>query len=292
MTTFHSKIKEYQEAGYTVFPCWGKNSNHPKAPIPEDWKNSKCNISEFTTEYVGLACNNGIEVLDFDNHLFNAKSILREFMKECSFKDKFVVNKTAGGGYHLIYLTEEIDGNRKLAAQYGSIAGRWEAVIETRGYGGQIIIPPSPIYKTLQGDLLKLNLLSVDEREWLFNRAMLFHDKKAKPIKEVTFELKENQDDILAIFNDSKIGYDYMMALLHQHGWRLFEDRKLTRPDKKCGVSATITIPHNRFFVYTSNGDPFEPDIPYSPSQVLNKLECNGDWGKTFRRIENIINIS
>lgn len=290
MTTFHSKIEAYKNAGLTVFPCRGRNSFQPKSPIPEDWKNSNCQISEFTTEYVGMACNNGIEVLDFDNHLFNAKKIIKAFMNGCWFKDKFVVNRTAGGGYHLIYLTEEVEGNKKLAAQYCPLFDSWETIIETRGYGGQIIIPPSPNYRTLQGSLLDIKLISLEEREWLFNKARTFHEKRPREIRVSTFELKENETDLLKIFNDSPEGLEYMIATLKQYGWRVFNEDSFTRPNKGFGTSATLTKPHNRFKVWSSNCDPFEENRIYSASMVMNLLEDNGDWSKTFKKIKQIVN--
>ena len=287
----HNQIKKLLSSGLTIFPCRGSKSDNPKCPIPKDWFNSKCNISEFTTDYVGMACTGGIEVLDFDNHLLNAHSIIKDFMKECYFKDKFVVNRTGGGGYHVIYRIEELEGNKKLAAQYDAVSNAWETVIETRGYGGQIIIPPSPKYRTLQGSLFDIKLISSEEREWLFNRAKQFDEKKPKEcvISKVE-DYNVETGGLLQRFNESSIGYNYMISVLLGNGWRMFEGNKLTRPNKKFGISATIFGKHKRLYVWSSNAHPFENQKMYNPSMVVNLLEFNGNWANTFKRIEELVN--
>ena len=286
----HNQIQKLLSSGLTIFPCRGSKSDNPKCPIPKDWFNSKCNISEFVTDYVGMACTDGIEVLDFDNHLFNAYSIIKEFMMECSFKDKFVVNRTGGGGYHIIYRTEEVEGNKKLAAQFDAASNSWETIIETRGYGGQIIIPPSPKYRTLQGSLLDIKLISAHEREWLFNRARTFEEKKPKEAISKVEEYTVETGSLLQRFNDSSVGYNYMMDVLLKSGWRQFEGNKLTRPSKKFGISATIFGTHKRLYVWSSNAHPFEQQKMYNPAMVVNLLEFNGNWADTFKRIEELVN--
>ena len=82
-----------------------------------------------------------------------------------------------------------------------------------------------------------------------------------------------------------------MVALLRENGWKLFDTNKLTRPNKKFGISAQILAPHNGVYVYSSNADPFENNTMYSPAQVVNMLEYNGNWNETFKKIKQVLNI-
>ena len=51
------------------------------------------------------------------------------------FLDKVVIYQTMNHGYHILYKSEQIEGNQKLAA----FNGEREAIIETRGIGGYVV---------------------------------------------------------------------------------------------------------------------------------------------------------
>jgi hypothetical protein len=66
--------------------------------------------------------------------------------------DKLLITATKSKGYHIIYRTTVSEGNQKLASRYTIDSekknehDKLRVLIETRGEGGYIIIPPSEGY--------------------------------------------------------------------------------------------------------------------------------------------------
>lgn len=86
-----------------------------------------------------------IECIDIDLKVFSTAKEQIEFWNELlsflkdniyDFDDKFVIYKTQNAGYHIIYKSKRVTGNKKIAA----LKGHKEAVIESRGIGGYIFI--------------------------------------------------------------------------------------------------------------------------------------------------------
>jgi len=86
-----------------------------------------------------------LEVIDVDLKVFSTAKEQKDFWEEYlsllkdnifDFDDKFVVYKTKKNGYHILYKSKRVVGNKKIA----SLKGHTEAVIESRGVGGYVFL--------------------------------------------------------------------------------------------------------------------------------------------------------
>ena len=127
----------------------------------------------------------GLEVIDVDTKVLPTAQDKKEFWRDFynllkdnieGFESKFVVVKTRTGGYHIIYRTEKPVGNKKIA----TLEGYKEALIESRGVGGYIIM-----YKDfLQGkNYTDIQIISNLDREILWSCCKIFNHIEEEIIK-------------------------------------------------------------------------------------------------------------
>lgn len=100
------------------------------------------------TKRIGLVTGYAdVEVIDIDLKVFSTQQERDDFYSELidvlrdtihNFDTKFVVYRTQNNGYHILYRTKRVSGNRKLAV----LENHTEAVIETRGIGGYVLLYP------------------------------------------------------------------------------------------------------------------------------------------------------
>src|SRR4051812_37646215 len=94
-----------------------------KQPIVKGWQTSTEKHSLANCEGVGLVCgklSGGLEAIDvdekysLDGKLFeNYKRLIHTI--DPTLLSKLVIQKTKGGGFHMIYRCSKIEGNQKLA---------------------------------------------------------------------------------------------------------------------------------------------------------------------------------
>ncbi len=127
-----------------------------------------------------------LEVLDIDLKVFSTAKEKIDFWNEflgylqdniLDFEDKFTVYKTKKEGYHLLYKTKRVEGNKKLA----KLKGHKEAVIETRGIGGYVFVYPEN--KVFKKSYFEIDYISDDDREILFSFSRMYDYKE-----EITIE--------------------------------------------------------------------------------------------------------
>ena len=140
----------YVEHGLSLVPLRLDGSKEPRAKwkwrqqrIPQ-WHDLK---ADFNCEPagIGILCgrvSGGLEVLDFDagELYFPWREMVLPVV------GKLPVVKTPKG-FHVYYRCKVIAGNKKIAY----LAGRDEAAIETRGEGGFVVAPGSPLSVHLSG---------------------------------------------------------------------------------------------------------------------------------------------
>jgi hypothetical protein len=274
-----SVIKKYIDLGFDIIPC-----KLDKSPlIAKTWK-EKFTLQEFDkAQAIGIKCgevNNNLECIDIDNHNGTAKQNLTEFIeqiKDLYQKHNFPIEKTQGGGYHFIYRCEVIQGNQKLASVPKlNEQQKWvpDAIFETRGEGGYFLAYPSPGYDIIKNDIFKIPTISKEERSYILSVCKSFNTW-SKPI-ESEFETGDKPGDL---YNKSSDSLYEMKSILEKAGWKEKSKYFWTRPGKKQGISATLgKVAENIFYVWTSNGYPFEPEKAYTPFQVKALIEYNGNF--------------
>jgi hypothetical protein len=206
------------------------------------------------------------------------------------------LSQTPTGGYHVPYRCAEIRGNQKLA-QHLTADGRPGTMIETRGEGGYIIIPPFPPachplkrpYVLCRGDLGAIPIVTPDERAILLNAARTFNTY-VPPTRIVSGYARSNQQPSRGdrpgdLFNVHAVWSD----ILEPHDWTHVGQRGelvlWKRPGKGGrGVSATTNYAGREFlYCFTTNGYPFEAETAYTKFAAYALLEHSGDFHNAAR---------
>lgn len=232
-----------------------------------------------------------LEVIDIDNKFEMAEQIYEDITRKITAQridllDKLVFEKSKNNGYHIIYRCNKIEGNQKLAIYEDLNSSEKATVIETRGEGGYCIIYPSPGYQQLQKNILKVEEITEEEREYLFELCRKHNNVQDYKNKEINDQKKEiKTDKIWEWYNEQ----DYFIDVLRNHGWSIEKDFNdeiyFTRPGKNKGTSASFSKKIRSFFVFSLNAEPFEYWKSYSPYAVFTFLECNGDFSEATRRL-------
>jgi len=242
------------------------------------------------------AISGGLEIIDIDNKFDAASSIYLNLISNLSNErpelyDKLVIEQSKNKGYHIIYRCKNFEGNKKLARQK-DLQGNILTIIETRGEGGYCIIHPSKGYDVIKNNILKVQEITEEERDYLFQLCYQFN--AIKEAKTTTNYTKANTTEN---FEGEKIGdlynqKDDFINVLLQHGWTIVKEENdkihFKRPGKsERGNSATFLKEPRLFYVFSSNALPFESEQSYSPFAVYSILECNGDFKEAVKQLAN-----
>ena len=148
-----SILKRLVDNGCSIIPV-----DENKCPIGA-WKKyqttarTKEEIEQLNSPLYGLITGyNNLEVIDVDLKVFATLQEQNDFWNEYlsflkdnvdDFDLKFVIYKTKRQGYHILYRCNTIQGNTKIAR----LKEHKEAVIESRGLGGMVVIYENRISK-------------------------------------------------------------------------------------------------------------------------------------------------
>lgn len=290
----------YKGHDLSVIPC------KDKRPTVKSWKEYQVRImtdeeiesSFHSAEQIAIIAgivSQGLEIIDFDiKHL--------DPLDQVAFWDGFIndvneinhellaklqIHRTRSGGYHVLYRSEEIDGNKKLAKKL--IGQKYECIIETRGEGGYIIAPPSEGYEILE-NVWNLNHISAEERETLLNICKSYNEEP-----EVKIEQKRgaNHNPQRANFKTSPFE-DYnqngdIINFLVQNGWTAVQDQPdkiyLRRPGSENYQSANFHKAKRILYVFSSGDQFLEGGKGYNASQVFALVSCRGDYKEAYKRL-------
>jgi hypothetical protein len=195
-----NKLKLLAQNGYSIIPC-----TELKVPIGQ-WKKYQeeartvQEVEKLDAPLYGLVTGvNDVEVLDIDLKVLPSAREQKEFWDEFinfikdniyDFDDKFVIAKTQKNGYHILYRCKKIEGNKKLAR----LKGQTEAIFETRGIGGMVIIYENFISKL--DSYSKIQEITEEDRDILLSSAKMYNYIEETPIdipkkEKVSFEVGE-----------------------------------------------------------------------------------------------------
>ena len=284
---FTEIVKKYQEYGLACLPTVFST----KAPTYGTMWKEDIPIEKFIDcDSIAVKCGDfsgGLECLDFDNKLKDAKEILTKYLeipevKEIYEKHKLPIESTQSGGYHLLYRCTKNEGNRKLAQRYVPEQKTTKDLIETRGINGFFLCDPSPKYKLIRNNFSYIATISVIERATLIDNAISMNEF-VEPEKN---EYQGGTDRPGDLYNVSMEAISDMKSLLQGAGWKDLGKTRWRRPNKNEGISATLgKVAPNILYVFTSNGYPFEPSKAYTPFQVLGLLKFGGDFKEACKSI-------
>jgi hypothetical protein len=171
-------------------------------------------------------------------------------------------------------------------------------LIETRGEGGYTVAPGSPAachpanrpYRFLSGSPSTVPVITAEELSALLSFARLLDEAPVEVYREPAAPRLERDTS-----GGKRPGDDFSergdpLPYLEASGWRVVGSRgettTLCRPGKSRGISATWNANGSRYFyVFSSNGAPFEPERGYSAFAVVAILDHNGDFAEAARRL-------
>lgn len=243
-----------------------------------------------------------LEVIDIDCKYDLTGTLFENFMQLVVDADeelakKLVVAMTVGGGYHLMYRSEEIGGNTKLASRPTTDAERKDnphekvkVLTETRGEAGYVIAVPTPGYKYITNTIRQLPTITPDERRTLLTIARSFNQVIEEATPAAGSFTRDQKPFNKSPFQDYNERGD-IVGLLVAHGWRVVGESadKVTflRPGTTSSKSSgDYHKTMNLFSVFTTSSE-FEPNKGYRPAAVYAMLECNNDYKVAAQKLLN-----
>jgi hypothetical protein len=290
--------QRYLQAGLCVLPIRDDGSKYPLLPTWAEWQHKLPAPQEVTAwfthcEGYGLVCgriSRDLEVIDFDDAIIFAPWYSLVEAKAPGLVARLPRDETPGLGHHVYYRCAEIAGNMKLAR---SLDG--ETLIETRGEGGFIVVPPTDgryhaegkPYRMLNGDLAAIPTITPQERDILLDAAESLNQYTPR-IVETPKEPGANAGNRPG---DRWAAAHTWADILQPHGWKALGQRGQTiywqRPGKD-GPGNSATTGHNAndiLYVFSSNALPFDNDCGYSKFTAYTLLNHGGDFTQATKEV-------
>jgi hypothetical protein len=295
------------KAGFKVIPTTSPSLPNGKRPMCKSWKKyqekqTQEDVEElFSQKNIGgmaLLTADGLEVIDIDLKYSLDDNLLPKLLDKImdavgiETYEKLILSQTISGGYHIIYRTNIPQGNQKLAQRYTIESekknqhDKIRVLLETRGIGGYILIPPTKGYQYDNKEthsILNVSLITDDERNGIINACKLF-DQTTEHYKNVAptpVQIQGKNKTTIEAFNEAHNPKEF----IEQHGWQFKyqtgENLFYVRPGKslKEGIGGSYHTGLNLFYAYTSSTE-FEQNKAYNAFQVYSVLEHGGDMSK------------
>lgn len=296
---------EYVAASLSVFPIKSDGSKRPP-PIP--WKPyqsrlaSAYEVAQMFRNDVGIAIlggkvSGGLEMLDFDRAwIFEPWGKLIE-ERVPGLLTRLPQVKTPKGGRHVYYRCREIQGNQKLAQESPEIdpatkEPKPNTLIETRGEGGYVIAPGSPLgchpsgkpYEHVAGPpLTRIPEITPEERKVLFDAARSFNKWTPTNVRTLRPSGKIPPPEGILRPGDDFMARASWEEILGAHGWKpvreMGNEVHWRRPGKQDpGISATTGHCGDYLYVFSSNAAPLQANHPYDKFAAYADLNHGGDF--------------
>ena len=290
-------LKNY-ELGFKVIPV-----DENKKPLCK-WKRFQEKQTFFQVKAMnwaeahGMALLTGgdIEVIDIDSKYAIDKYAFEEKVFDAVHNalgpevyDCLLVTQTQSGGYHIIYKCEKIEGNQKLASRYTNEdekkneADKVRVLLETRGEGGYIIIPPTPKYhfNDESRNFGNVSTLTTIQRDRLMNKLRSFNETAeimAKSEIKTPFEVSKNGRSTIEAFNEAHTPVELIESIgwefCHSSGSNDFYVR--AGKEKKDGISGCYNNEKGLFYVFTTSSI-FDSERAYNAFQIYAYINHQGD---------------
>lgn len=242
-----------------------------------------------------------LEVIDIDSKYDLEGGLLERLcsvtkIKNVGLIDRLVMAQSRSGGYHFYYRCQDAGPNQTLARRPTTEEEKAvhpkekvKVLIETRGQGGYIIVPPTPGYRFLQHDFRKIPEISESERNIILTSSQSFNQYQEKQAAQIERRPpKIRQAGVLSPLDDYNLRGD-VIDLLQKHGWIVVgqtpERTFFRRPgDTDKRTSGSFNHDLNYFSVFSTSTE-FTYKAGYRPYAVYAMLECNGDYREAVKRL-------
>ena len=304
------------DAGISIIPPKEDGTKAPSVPSWKLYQSERASAKQVEEWYgprtgLGFVCgavSGGLELLELDADFLAEFKATAEAVGLGPLLERIeagYLERSPGGGWHLLYRCDEVRGNTKLAQGPGPTdpnTGRrtQEVLIETRGEGGYVVVAPSNgrvhpsggRYELVSGDISTIATISAAERDQLWGLARTFD---RMPVEENNGPLPPRfagkassargekcprpGDD----FN-SRTSWDNILCPL---GWTKLHTRSETtywrRPGKERGISATTNHMGSGLLWVFSTSTEFDAGRSYDRFGVYVALEHAGDFSRATK---------
>lgn len=240
-----------------------------------------------------------MEMLDFDTkNARDPKTFYDTFCELVLLKlgatiiERMTIQRSPSGGYHWIYTTDKVDGNKKICKGENK-----QAIIESRGSGGYFIVAPSKGYTVISGRFDNLQYISEEVKKQLWDIAASLSEYE-EPEIIIRKEVVKTHGALTNIAHSANGQINYweefdkncdFHTMLERDGWTTMKpkgDRFLMRrPDKDDASWSADYHPNHQYgkllYVYTTS-TVLESEKAYLPSTYLIEWHCNGDTIRAY----------
>ncbi len=302
--------REYYSAGLNIIPVKTDGSKKPKIRW-QRWETEKIPWQMLEKWFavpsqpsgIGIVCgmtSGGLEVLDFDDYrpfpLFHGGLIAGLF----GAITKLPVVRTPDDGRHIYYRCAEVGGNQILAQdKAGNI------LVETRGQGGMVVAPGSPLathptgkpYRLDEGDLLNIPVVSPEQRQRMLDFCRGFNTYVAPP-KPPKPERKWHHQPApsRACSEGLRPGDDFNRRatweeILEPHGWTALVERGETTYWRKPGSDGNEHHATTNYggtdllYIFSTSLDGFTARMTYDKFAAYAILACGGDFKAAAKKL-------
>lgn len=313
---YTDKIKQfaskYLEAGFSVIPVTGKN------PAVKSWGQyiyKPMDLSDVDTVFgprpEGIALLMGgkkkLTTIDIDSKYDLTGEVFNNLKKEIgpSLLKRLTCHTTVNGGYHLIFSCSVVEGNTKLASRpvtpsekidtlsraiekgaeidtalQTALADNSRVIIETRGEGGYILVPPTTGYSHVYG---KIQEITPEEYHSILDICRSFNTYIPNVKNYQLSRVQRSGEDKSNTFKNFNENCD-ILELLKSFGWETVG----TSPDgytkvKRPGAASTHSAYYNHedrsFWVFTTSTG-FEANKKYGAVDILLMLKYQNDGAR------------
>jgi len=286
-----SFLKRLADSNLSIIPV-----SADKRPLGQ-WKayqteaRTKEDIDKLNSPLYGLVTGfSGVEVIDVDLKVFSTLQEQNDFWNELlsflkdnidDFDKKFVIYKTKNQGYHILYRCDTIVGNTKIAV----LEGHKEAVIESRGIGGMVVLYENQISKLSYSEI---QTISSRDRDIAWGIAKTYNYINHEEIETPKIKEKTYDESIITPWDD----YNQKVSIFEIISSELkivrtLNDRYiLQRIGSDNPMSGSVFKSNGCMYLFTT-GTSFEHEKLYSPFTAYTRIFHHDDYTASARELYN-----
>lgn len=232
-----------------------------------------------------------LEVVDVDLKVFSTAKEQKDFWEEflsylqdsiIDFHEKFCITKTKNKGFHILYKTKRVKGNRKLA----TLKGHTEAVIETRGTGGYVFIYENFLFDKYYTDI---DFIADDDYNTLMEIIDAFDYKEVVQVepKEIKQQVK-NYKEGLTPWEDYNQKHSVLDVVQSDFKIvRTLNDRMVIKRHGGTSNSSGYIFKDNGCMFLHSTATIYPHETQISPSTAYTYKHHNGDFSASAKELYN-----
>lgn len=284
-----SFLKRLADSNLSIIPV-----SADKRPLGQ-WKayqteaRTKEDIDKLNSPLYGIVTGfSGVEVIDVDLKVFSTLQEQNDFWNELlsflkdnidDFDKKFVIYKTKNQGYHILYRCESIVGNTKIAV----LEGHKEAVIESRGIGGMVVLYENQISKLSYSEI---QTISSRDRDIAWGIAKTYNYINHEEIEAPKIKEKTYDESIITPWDD----YNQKVSIFEIISSELkivrtLNDRYiLQRIGSDNPMSGSVFKSSGCMYLFTT-GTSFEHEKLYSPFTAYTRIFHHDDHTSSAREL-------